>query len=90
MYNLKGFLSQLVKAVCLSEIGTEDPFPSTESQGSPPPTLSLLAMFGKPGTLVRPGSGLLSQWLRHVSLLLPALVYYLPYLTLFLSLDCYL
>ena len=36
---------------------------------------------GTPGNIIRPGSGLLSSWVRHDSLLLPAVVYspsYLP------------
>ena len=40
-----------------------------------------LVMSRMPGNLSKPGSGLLSQWVRHVSLLLPALVYHLSYLS---------
>ena len=35
MHSYKVLLSQLVKALCLSEIVTQAPFPSTESQGLP-------------------------------------------------------
>ena len=35
MYSYKGFLSQLGKALCISEIATEAPFPSKESGGLP-------------------------------------------------------
>ena len=62
MHGYKGFLSQLVKALCLSEIATEALFPSTESQGLPFSSLSLLVMFGMPGNRVGLGSGLLSPW----------------------------
>ena len=41
----------------------------------------LLEMFQTRGNIIRSGSGLLSQWVTHVSLLLPALVYFLSYLT---------
>ena len=39
MCSYTGFLSQLVKALCLSEIVTEASFPSTESQGPPTPCI---------------------------------------------------
>ena len=37
MNSYKSFLSQLVKALCLSEIATEALFPSTNSQRPPAP-----------------------------------------------------
>ena len=74
LYSYKVFLSQLVKALCLSKIVTEAPFPSIESQGLPslPPVLFLLVMLRTPGNLIRPGSALLGSLVRHVFLLLLA------------------
>ena len=43
MYRHKGFLSQLVKALCLSEIVTELPFPNMGHLL--PPVQFLLVMF---------------------------------------------
>ena len=66
--------------VLVNEIATEPPFLSTEFQGLLSPAPSLLVMFRTPGNLIGLGSGLLSQQVRRVSLLLPALVYYLSHL----------
>lgn len=55
----KAFPSQLVKPLCLSEMVTEAPFPSS-LKDSPPPVLFSLVMFGNPVELTGPGSGLLS------------------------------
>ena len=51
IYGYKGFISQLVKIICLSEIIAGAPFPSTESQGllPLPPVLLPLVMFRTPG-----------------------------------------
>ena len=48
----------------------------TEVQGLPSSCaiMVFLVMFKIPGHLIGPGSGLLSKWVRHVSLLLPTLV----------------
>ena len=69
MYSYNGCVFQLLKTLCLSEMSTEAPFLRTESfKDSPPPALSLLVMFRMPSNLIGPGAGLLSQWVRHVSL----------------------
>ena len=44
-------------------------------------TIIVFLVFGIPGNLTEPGSGLLSEQVRHVSSLLPALVCCLTYLT---------
>ena len=68
--------------VLVNEIATEAPFPSTKSfKDSLPPAL-FASEFRKGNNLTGPGSRLLSQRVRHFSLLLPALVYHLSYLTL--------
>ena len=43
MYSYKDFLSQLVKALCLSDIVIEGPFPSIESQGPAHPSCKIPA-----------------------------------------------
>ena len=49
MYNYKGFFSQLIKALCLSEIVTEAPFPRI---GPPFPHVQFpLVMFRTPHNL---------------------------------------
>ena len=61
IYSYKGFLSQVAKTLCLSEIATEAPFPSTESQGCPSSCTILACDLGAPDDLTGPCSGLLSQ-----------------------------
>ena len=55
----------------------------TEFQGlaSSCAIMAFLVIFGVPGNLIGPGSGLLSKWVTRVSLPLPALVYYLSHPT---------
>ena len=55
----------------------------TKFQGLPlsGATVVLHGILRRPGNLIGPGSGLLSGQVRRVSLLHPALVYYLSYLT---------
>ena len=69
---LQRLLSQLAKALCLSEIATEAPFPSPVSRTPLSVVLFLLVMFRTPDNLIKPGSGPLPELVRQVSLLLLA------------------
>ena len=69
MYSYKDFLSQLVKALCLSEIVTEAPFSSTVSRAPLPLCYLCLWCSERRGNLIRQAQGC---WVvaRQVSLLL--------------------